>query len=73
MDKNVNPWTGKTKTSRNSGLFNDLLFKHYPELERPAVSNPYLELVSIIEAQKNQKNAEEYLDIFDLKIKMNKM
>ena len=30
MDKNVNPWTGKTKPSRNTGMFNDILYKHYP-------------------------------------------
>jgi hypothetical protein len=32
MDKGVNPWTGKAKTSKNTGLFNDILFKHYPEM-----------------------------------------
>ncbi len=60
MEKNVNPWTGKTKSSKNVGLFNSILFKHYPELERPPLPNPYLEMIPIIESEQNSREIEEY-------------
>lgn len=53
MEKNANPWTGKTKSTRNVGLFNDILFKHYPELERPPLPNSFLDLIPVIESQQN--------------------
>jgi hypothetical protein len=73
MDKNVNPWTGKSKTSRTTGLFNDLLYKHYPELERQPAPNPYLDLLPIITSQTNPKHIEEYREFFDLKTKISKI
>jgi len=31
-EKMINPWTGKSKTVKNSGVFNQIVYKYYPEL-----------------------------------------
>ena len=58
MEKNVNPWTGKAKTSKSTGMFNEILYKHYPELERSPDPNPHLDILPIIHSQKNVKDIE---------------
>lgn len=48
MQKNLNPWTGRPKTSKNTGMFNQLIDKHYPELQPQVIPNPYLDYVAVI-------------------------
>lgn len=51
MDKISNPWTGKARTTKGAGMFNYILFKHYPNLEQKQEENPYIEMASIIASQ----------------------
>jgi hypothetical protein len=48
----INPWTGKTKPNKNTGIFNYLIDKYYPELTPSKIENEHINLIEKIDNHK---------------------